>query len=360
MHNLSTPAASATTVFNWLVANQDMLTGPLGTCRLLLAPSQSEIDGNKMPNEAGWHLADHLSFAKAAKAWRKDAASRAGNTTFFYFAGHGLHLDSLDHVLLFPGYGEPDQSPWHGTISLNELNVGMAPSEVYPHIAKNQFYFVDACRTRIRERMKNNEVNQLPSFWNTPTRVDDYRHDILFQTATYGSPAYSIPGEVTVFAKSLVDCLTRVAGKIGSEADSYDDLGEPVWWVTTNSLNDALNYQMPKVSDFYKLPRQQIKVSHLTNVRIARLPKRPAFDVTVILTPEGAEKQIRELTVSEVDADLTDCKRAPWPEHPFCYQFPGGQYTVKTIPVGRPTGFIADSPAKVWKIRLVEQKSGGA
>lgn len=140
MRSLTTPAASAAAVFKWLVAAdaQDLLPGErkLATCRLLLAPSISEVGGLGLNPLHVWQPATQPSFEKAAVDWRNDAADHADHMTLFYFAGHGLQLSPSEQVLLFPGFGDPDRPVLATGVSLEEILVGMGPSDRYPQIGR--------------------------------------------------------------------------------------------------------------------------------------------------------------------------------------------------------------------------------
>ena len=131
MRSLNTPAASAAAVFNWIVSNQGYLREPLGTCRLLLAPSEAEKERMNLAPEYKWSTASRASFVEAAADWRNDASERPGHITMFYFAGHGVQLKYDEQVLLFPGFGKPGGTTpiLQEGVLLDNIVTGMGPSD---------------------------------------------------------------------------------------------------------------------------------------------------------------------------------------------------------------------------------------
>lgn len=104
----------------------------------------------------------------------------------------------------------------------------MAPSADRPNVARTQLYFVDACRTRITD---DQEVNRADQLWGMgKVKIDD-RNMAVFQAAAFGSEAYAIPNDTTVFSKALVECLSGLAG-VNNTGD-FDPAApdDPLWSV---------------------------------------------------------------------------------------------------------------------------------
>jgi hypothetical protein len=364
MRSLTAPAASAAAVFKWLIGQEDAARGdhlakPLGTCRLLLAPSSAESKRLNLSSRHPWSKATRASFADAAADWRKAASERPGHVAFFYFAGHGLQLKYDRQVLLFPGFGKADDTTpiLSEGVLLDDILSGMGPSKDRDQIAKTQLYFIDACRNRV-EPFDTQETNNVPPLWKTPKVTTDYRHIVVFRATAYGSEAYSIPNDLTVFGRALVDCLSGLAGV--DDAGEYDPATQDsIWVVTANSLSQALHYRISRLSDEYGLPSQQVNpAGNLANVLIARLPKAPLFPVTLRAMPSGADK----LANVAVYNDYGECVQSfvqPFEKHPIQTEFLGGVYKVDTlanslsIHPGCKKLMVSKSPSMEWRIRFV-------
>ena len=340
-------------MFNWLVNNRH-LPVPLGTCRLLLAPSEAEKPRLGLAPEHKPLEATRANFATSAAEWRDDASSRPGNVAFFYFAGHGVQRTHGDHVLLFPGFGKPGNATpilWEG-VALDDIMVGMGPSSDRPDVARTQFYFVDACRDRV-DPFDQQEWNSVPPLWKIPKLNPDMRDAVLFRTTAYGSPAYSIPNDKTVFAQALLDCLGGLAGV--DDGGVYDNAtGDPLWCVTANSLNNALNDRIPAISDAHGLPHQQVEPSgRMSNLVITLLDKVPSFPVTLRAIPSGADK-VAKMAVCDDDGQIRGTYLQPFPCHPITAEFPGGYYEVRAIqdspPLLKVRRFLSKSPSIEWRI----------
>jgi uncharacterized caspase-like protein len=275
MRSLATPAASAAAVFKWLIGAH--LPHPLGTCQLLLAPSEAEIARLDLGPKYPLVRATKSSFARAAADWRQVASERPGDITFFYFAGHGVQLKKNEQVLLIPGFGKPDDAtPYLSEgVLLNEILDGMAQSDSRKKVASTQLYFIDACRSLTDYFDSSEEINNVPQLWRIPKVAA--RQSTVFQATSSGSQAYSISGSMTVFARALIDSLSGLAG-VDLDLDSVTYVRN--WSITVNSLIQALEHRLPVLAEIHGLPLQQVNASgKLANVLIARLPEAPLFPV---------------------------------------------------------------------------------
>jgi hypothetical protein len=359
MRSLTAPAASAAAVFEWLVCNQSYLPYPLGTCRLLLAPSAAERARLKLAPEHKWSTANKDSFVEAVCDWRDDASQRPGHITLFYFSGHGVQLQYDKQVLLFPGFGRPgDRTPalWEGVL-LDQILSGMAPSSARENVANTQLYFIDACRNPIDYFKIHQEYSNVPDLWQSSKIDHDNRYSSVFHATEYGSEAYAIPNDVTVFAQALIDCLSGLAGV----EDDYDPATDKsIWWVTANSLNQAIHYSIQRVSEAHKLPPQQVNATgKLANVRIVRLPDAPLFPVCLRAVPSGADKLANMEVCDEYGNPLPNQKYAqPLQKHPIWTELPGGTYKVREFGDSPPLGSNAKRtrsskiPPNEWNVQF--------
>src|SRR5688572_12244185 len=110
MEQLTSTSLSAWKVYQWLLDHKDRLAAPLASVRLLLSPSQRELDNalKDIPNIATIDRATRANFDREAKNWRKAAEKNEDDYTFFYFAGHGVQRSTPnDAVMLMEDYGDP-------------------------------------------------------------------------------------------------------------------------------------------------------------------------------------------------------------------------------------------------------------
>ncbi len=359
MRRLTAGASSAFAVFEWLVANQDLLHVKLATCRLLLAPTPAEAARLVMPPGAGaYGPADHATFGRAANAWRDDASTRNGNVTFFYFAGHGVQRGEehhYDQVLLLSGFGDPDTPILKEGVELDELTRGMTISAERMKVARNQLYFIDACRSTPDGFAEFNLIKADSFFRTVPKSVVDSRNCILFYATVPGSAAYSGPAQ-TYFSGALLQALK---GGAGVDDKWKDANGDPLWCVTANSLIEALNYYKEEI-----YTRTGISLSFQTSglgptLIIAHLKDPPQVDIVVEIVAPPPFAGIK-LSVS---ADETEVKvfEQPLEPHPRPETLPAGLYQIAATvhpPQGVPThrdlrkSLAAKPPGTKWYLKL--------
>ena len=102
MGQLTSTAASAFKMFEWLERTRAKLPVPLATCRVLLSPSPQEPHLNGVADAA-----TTMNVLAAANEWRNDASSNRDNVTFFYFAGHGVQRTKEDAVMCLEDFLQP-------------------------------------------------------------------------------------------------------------------------------------------------------------------------------------------------------------------------------------------------------------
>src|SRR5262249_3828361 len=102
LNKLTSPALSAFKIFEFI--RQSELSLPLKTARLLLSPSQIELDANPAIVTAGATRASRAEFERFALDWREDAATNPSDMTIFYFSGHGMQRGPDDGVLLLEDF----------------------------------------------------------------------------------------------------------------------------------------------------------------------------------------------------------------------------------------------------------------
>jgi len=320
MTRLTSPALSAVRVWRWLVHRQDKLTAKLATCRLLLCPSPAEIAScpelKDFPSGASFE-----AFAEAAAEWRTNAAQRATDVTFVYFAGHGVQeANTEDHVVLLEDFAAPGAALRNG-VRVSEILAGMAPRDEQAAIARTQFYFFDTCRNT-PEQFEKFAMAQVGSIWNViQTQMVDDRACPWFCAAEPRGMAYAGKDHQTLFSQALLACLEGGAGTPVDEGDL-----ERGWAVSVASLAgglpthlDLLNAeaganQAPSINRYNGRP-----VIHF-------LDAPPPVDVTVTVTPDDAVPVTRVAVFDE--ADDVKCDLGPPTDHPYRDTLQAGDYRV--------------------------------
>jgi hypothetical protein len=133
-----------------------------------------------------------------AGAWRDDASANRENVTLFYFAGHGVHRNVGDSVMLLPGFGDGVGGALTDAIDTANIAADIAPTATRPSIAQTQFYFVDACRL-LPEKFTRFERMSTTAVFDVELNARDDRRAPIFYAAIPGSLANGLRGEQTLF-----------------------------------------------------------------------------------------------------------------------------------------------------------------
>jgi Caspase domain len=338
---LASTSLAAFEMYKWLLKNKDQLAVPLTTCRLLLTPSEKELDARpEMKDLAVKASKDNLMLL--AKDWRGDSCTDPRNMTWFYFAGHGVERGRRDHIMLMDGFGDGLGAPLHHGVVTASVIAGMAPAGPHESIAKTQLYFIDACRTT-PERFTEYALLNVGDIWEVYATQKGDRACPTFYATTSGKAAYAVQGEQTVFGKALLACLN---GEAAVQEGPMDPLGKRAWCVTTTSLNQGLDNCLQGTM-------QQVVTDNTghSNV-IAHLKETPMVGVSLRIIPAVA-RQLASVVIS--DASLKTVKEIPRPvdPHPYETQLPAGLYRVVAT-ITPPTPPYWDFPPDFAKAMPIE------
>jgi hypothetical protein len=230
---LSGAATSAALVYRWL--SEAHLALPLATCRLLLAPVPGEEIFDLPCFSTGATLDN---FLEDAYGWKRDAAEDRRSTTFFYFCGQGVEI-AQDPVLFFEDVGRPVGPLLRNTVQVSNLVGGMAPSSIFPDIARTQFYFVDACRSPISVSIPSYQsANSSPVFDIDIGPLDDRSAPIFYATAS-GGAAFLKVNEQSFFSKALIECFQGAAS-----VPIRDEYGDLSWAISSTSLANVIQIKL--------------------------------------------------------------------------------------------------------------------
>lgn len=227
--------AAATTAYllcQWFLAHEDQFEIPLVSVRALLSPAAEEIERRPALADFGDRCTLD-NFLAAAAEWREDAAMHPKGLTVFYFAGHGAQRTKGDSILLFEDFGDGVGGPLRRAVDTETIFFGMAPSKARKQIARNQLYFIDACRVRPAVFKSYRLMHTTPVFEVEEAERDD-RYAPVFFAATSGSQAYAVPGEQTTFGRILLDILDR------GDQGAANIAGKPKSVISVHSLDKEL------------------------------------------------------------------------------------------------------------------------
>jgi Caspase domain len=353
LSRLSSAALTAYRMFEWLSDNHDRLPIKLATCRLLLTPSEPEIEVEPtLIDLAAPCTLD--SFWDDAEGWRTDSSNHTENVTLFYFAGHGAQRQSRDHVLLLEDFADGKGGILRNAADTAQLIGGMAPSETMPEMARKQLYFIDACRITPDMFGQYENVNTTP-FWEVEKYGEDDRFRPVFYTANPGAASYGIKGEQSIFSKSLLECLKGGAG----QHSGYNDYGKPIWSVTVHSLAGALGYYLNRINQQLGI-EQVFRVDSLgvgQELVINHLEHPPPVDILISISPEHAGSQAKLVVLNDDNSVVWDLPAAS--QYPSNNALPAGFYRVDatiTPPTpdleGRMSTWEASPPSKSWPINV--------
>ncbi|AGY59310.1 caspase family protein [Gloeobacter kilaueensis] len=324
MKQLSSTALSAFRFYRWLIDNQSTLPVPLATCRLLLSPSEQEIEAEPELAAILDRAGDGTlkSFLTALAEWRTDASTHKDGIALFYFAGHGVQASRQDSILLLENFGDGLGSALTNAVRSREIFDGMAFSANCPEIAQKQFYFIDACRN-LPAKFKNFEKLNTTAPWDIELGGRDDRCAPIFYAAVADSKAYAIKGDQSIFSKALIQCLKNLAG---TPPEQEEDV--PRWRVTVNSLAKSLSDEISRLNALYKTDQECITNGLVKDAVICYLTAPPTVEIQLEVLPPGALASVHVQVCSEEDAEIWNLV-APVDPHPYRSQLPGGSYILR-------------------------------
>jgi hypothetical protein len=322
MSQLKTTATAAWNFYQWLLQRAQYVACPLGTVRVLLSPSDDEV--NKEPGMKEAASCTREQFAKHLRRWYKDACAHTEGFALFYFAGHGLARRLKDQLILLEDFGNPAEGTLANAVDVNQIHEALVPTaEVLDKTPRTQLFIVDACRAKPANFAPDQTVANIldPCFNNC---LDDRDAPIFAPIA--GTEAFEIEGEGAAFSARLLKCLeSGGAVPVGPGNGSI-----PQWAVTVHSLSEALAYEMYELKRTRGVDiRPNVLGSWRKNAILHRLDRPPDVHVSVEVHPAEA--------VPFVDLKLLNGANTPvygparLSSLPFPNTLPGGYYRVEAV-----------------------------
>jgi hypothetical protein len=314
MAQLASPAKSARAVAQWLIEQYDCPKRPLASVALLTsekAPGKFEFKPRGNGKKAGVvpTAATMPAVKQAILDWHASGDTNPDHLLLFYFCGHGISA-GVEQALLMADFGEQPHAPLAGALDFRRFHVNMEECA-----ARNQCYFIDACRIGSALLKGNQGFSGDPVIqWvgAAPNPNGQMRlGPILFATLAEAG-AYARAGKVSLYTEALLDCL---AG-----AGSGDEAGP--WEVQVSVLQRALTRLMREASDALGMPLAQIPQGYLPGEITLNTLDEPIVPVFVRVDPPEAQA----LAVLRYESGGKQEQRAPSPET-WRLSVPTGKYS---------------------------------
>jgi hypothetical protein len=243
------PATGAFSVAKWLRDEYWHPTNEVKSIRLLLSPSQHEINPSK-PEDSALSAADRNELAAVGKAapattenvtqalddWCADCRGHPGDIAALYISGHGIQwADKDDGIVLLQDFSK-DGRFLNQTVSIRKVNNGMSGSDM----PQTQLYFVDACSIHPDEYAKFvSDTVGTPVGLPSKFKGDDLRSAPIYFAACPQTTAKGRPNRGTYFAEAVVDCLSS-AGLLGPDPNSELPIAQTYWHISITNLVERL------------------------------------------------------------------------------------------------------------------------
>ncbi|MEA3491083.1 MAG: caspase family protein [Campylobacterota bacterium] len=274
--SVSTPATSAYRFACWIKESYNNSKAPLGSIRLLLAPSQKEIDNEPQLGQLNQPLPDSSNVEDALYAWQNDCLKFREGHCIVYIAGHGIRLSGDLGIVLLEDFGKPNRSILEGALDIGNIHQAMAQDSA----AKNQFYFVDACA--IEPKLFAQYISAKTGINLDIKRGESVESSPIFFGAAPETLALGKPGEGTLFIQVLLQCLR-------SDAAKADDQNNPKnWLVSTLELFKQLQKGVKELAMSYNETQSVVLGGISSNTVFHESEDPPVITLTVSLSPQSA------------------------------------------------------------------------
>lgn len=326
LKKLQSSALSALLLADKLVALDaaGRLVRPLGTIRLLAAPSDAERAADPRLAAGNLALPTIANIRTALWAWRRDAMASKDSQAVFLFSGHGIRRTPDESILLAMDFLDPNAPEMDRTFQLSNIRSGMVPSNKFPNIARDQFYFVDACRDK-PNALDTFAPVESPAVFSAELNIQDYRYAPVFFATFTGGVAAGPAGRATYFTEALLWAIehgcadkTRLQPADGSTAPLP---ATSVWPVNAVSLKAGI-----EAHDAMFAGRIELTGLVGTPVLCFRPGKDPPrLNLKFALEPEPLRQQVTELRLVQQNTS-TPTPISPVPTAPITVEVPVGPY----------------------------------
>lgn len=325
LRKLTSPATSAYTFYKWLASEATRLARPLATCHLLLAPS--DVERAAQPEMAPYSGATVGAFIREIRQWRRLCSENRGAQAIFYFCGHGVQSNDRDAVLLLEDFGDPNAAPENGCVRFGNIFEGMAPHMIagqddFSDIAREQIYFVDACREN-PALLAGLRTFQGTTVFSSALPGEDNRNAPIFFSTTPGDKAYGQSGNVSVFTAALLDALQKAC-----DGQDVDDTGAVIWPVRIQFLHKVVKHLLTRSgAQSQRIGNLQGLVGDAT---LHFLSQAPQIDAEVDIGPaDVVQDALIEIDALPSGPCVWTTSAQPRPTYPYKLNMPFGFYRIR-------------------------------
>jgi Caspase domain len=320
---LTSCCRSALAFCDWVTKKYANRLAPLGSVRLLLSANESFRSADKRAVEA--QAATMANFIEDCIRWAEALRTNKDNIGIFLFSGHGMGALFDRRILALNDVGKYDIAPFQGSISLDNIYGGLAPSESSPDFARKQFYFVDTGSGTLPVSI-HVERNATHIFPVSPTLTRDDREVSLFFGAAPDRFAYAKTDGLTVFVEALLSCLE---GQGAEPSEGQAGYPENSWVVTSFSLTAALQLKAQEKQKEIGLPIIFTANGSIGTAVLHELSEIPVVPVTFRI---GIQESATDLVLDVIPQD--------------------GSMTSKRFPATANTEIKVNFPAGVYRLVL--------
>jgi len=341
---LSGPALSAAKLAQFFVSRKAKWGKPLSTCRVLLSPARDGSEDAGLSNFEGWARASYDNLKLALTGWHDDAAKDTDGAALFYFSGHGIQRSPGDAVLL-PADFLGGTTYLDRAVDVNQIYNGMAPSKLFPDMARQQFFFIDACQADF-SIFRDFPSETTPPIFIRPNSGADSRVAPIYYAAAPGRETFAVQGDGTRFGTDLLNSLRGLGGCNASPG------GLPAeWCVTVGSLAEALEALRTQFNDERGFTIRTSRIDKFTDTHtvLHRLDGPPVVDCILRFLPDNAAHQAKVSIGMPWDPPFNPLM------NPHKFTRPAGFYFIKgDSPPFQPyqQPLIVEPPFTTWTVQF--------
>ncbi|MEV6071879.1 caspase family protein [Nocardia sp. NPDC052001] len=253
---------SARSFCDWVVKEMNHPEATLGSVEILTSGS-------------GAHLSPTLeNVTRSFDRWYDHCDQNEDNVAIFYFCGHGVKRES--EYILLEDFGESGNRLLQHSVDVSDLYYAMARCR-----AKNQYFFVDACR-QIPFKLLRSLSGDATRLLSRELSADTRSNAALVFATSGGAKAYGTAGQVSRFTDTLVKALSGLGGHPHGDE----------WVVSMPHLFRAVGILMQDDGGPAQNPTSELVGSSPVHIML----KPPLVPVTVACSPQaaiaGAELQL--------------------------------------------------------------------
>jgi hypothetical protein len=277
MRQLKSPPHSAKAIARWLIEEYRHPKKPLSSLHLLISESKkSEFTFTEGGRKKKVVVAPAVrpELERAIRDWHARGNQNPDNLLLFFFCGHGI-ARGTDISLLLADFGAVDTAALDGAFDFRRFRQNMDECA-----AREQCYFVDACRVGSELLIKNDGYAGSPIIQSqgTTNTTGMLRQAPVFYSTLSGALAFAERDKPSVYTTALLEAF--------SGAGAGDEEGP--WRVRTNILHDAVNFLVKDASQRLDLPQLQIAPSDDLSSIDLNVVNTPSVPVIVTCNPATA------------------------------------------------------------------------